>query len=90
MSESNTTAPSRLDPAGHQRGADKMARVRVKFEPTQQPLRKPAWIRTRVHNSPRVQNLTALEITGAGAAMPVIAGKHHLTQIWCTDGDCQG
>jgi len=56
-SEQDTTAPSRLDPAGHQRGADKMARVRVKFEPTVQPLRKPPWIRARVHASPRVQQL---------------------------------
>jgi lipoic acid synthetase len=56
-SEPDNTAPSRLDPAGHQRGADKMARVRVKFEPTVQPLRKPPWIRARVHASPRVQQL---------------------------------
>ncbi|MDH3452682.1 MAG: lipoyl synthase [Gammaproteobacteria bacterium] len=56
-SETDSTAPSRRDPAGHQRGADKMARVRVKFEPTVQPLRKPPWIRARVHASPRVQQL---------------------------------
>jgi hypothetical protein len=31
-----------------------------------------------------------LEIPGAGPAMPVVAGKHHLAQIWCTDGDCEG
>lgn len=56
-SERDITPPSRRDPTGHQRGADKMARVRVKFEPTAQPLRKPPWIRTRVRSSTRVQEL---------------------------------
>ncbi len=51
------TAPSRADPAGHQRGADKMARVRVKFDKTTRPLRKPPWIRARVHTGERVQRL---------------------------------
>ena len=40
--------------------------------------------------NPRVQDLTALEIPDAGTAKPVIAGKHHLTQIWCLEGNCQG
>ena len=60
MSESSHTAPSRGDPAGHQRGADKMARVRVKFERAAEPLRKPPWIRARIHASPEVQRLKAL------------------------------
>ena len=55
--ETDVTAPSRRDPSGHQRGADKMARVRVKFEPTAQPLRKPPWIRARVSVNPRVKQL---------------------------------
>jgi len=51
------TAPSRSDPDGHQRGADKLARIPIKVTPTVEPLRKPAWIRARVHNNPRVQEI---------------------------------
>lgn len=41
--------------------------------------------------NPRIQNLTNLTFPdGTDQAFPVIAGKHHLTQIWCLDGDCQG
>jgi peptide/nickel transport system substrate-binding protein len=49
-----------------------------------------AWTVWGIIADPQVQNLTALEIPGAGPAMPVVAGKHHLAQIWCTDGDCEG
>ena len=39
----------------------------------------------------RLQDLTNLTIPGTNVtAFPVIAGKHHLTQIWCLGGDCQG
>ena len=41
-------------------------------------------------SNPRVQNITNLEIPDYGLSKPVIAGKHHLTQIWCVEGDCQG
>ncbi len=51
------TAPSRHDPEGHQRGADKLARIPIKVTPTTTPARKPAWIRTRVSNDPRVQEI---------------------------------
>ncbi|MGY9072898.1 MAG: ABC transporter substrate-binding protein [Acidimicrobiales bacterium] len=41
--------------------------------------------------NPRLQNLTNLTIPGTSlTTFPVIAGKHHLTQIWCLSGDCQG
>jgi lipoyl synthase len=40
-------APSRDNPETHQRGADKVARIPVKVEPTTQLLRKPSWIRAR-------------------------------------------
>ncbi len=40
-------APSRASPDSHQRGADKLARIPVKVEPSPEPLRKPAWIRAR-------------------------------------------
>lgn len=51
------TAPSRLDPQGHQRGADKLSRIPIKVAEQTEVLRKPKWIRARVHNSPRVQEI---------------------------------
>ena len=39
----------------------------------------------------RVQNITDLPIPDNDeGTFPVIAGKHHLGQIWCLDGNCQG
>lgn len=40
-----------------QRGAEKLARIPVKIEPTVSPLRKPDWIRIRIPSSPAVANL---------------------------------
>lgn len=40
-----------------QRGAEKLARIPVKIEPTDQPLRKPPWIRIRLSHSPQVKQL---------------------------------
>jgi len=51
------TAPSRFDPTGHQRGADKLARIPIKVTPTTERVKKPAWIRARIPNSPRVQEI---------------------------------
>ena len=49
------------------------------------------WTLWGIIANPRVRSLTDLSIPGnAEGAFPVISGKHHLTQIWCTDGDCQG
>ncbi len=48
------------------------------------------WTLWGIIANPRVQNITDLEIPDVGLAKPVIAGKHHLTQMWCTDGNCQG
>ncbi|HDP90376.1 MAG TPA: lipoyl synthase [Thioalkalivibrio sp.] len=39
------------------RGAEKMARIPVKIEPTEKVQRKPAWIRAKSHAGPRVQHL---------------------------------
>ena len=39
------------------RGAEKMARIPIKIEPTIQPLRKPDWIRIRLPHGNRVQQL---------------------------------
>jgi lipoic acid synthetase len=40
-----------------QRGAEKLARIPVKIEPTNDPLRKPDWIRIRIPSTPAVANL---------------------------------
>jgi len=45
------------DPSRKQRGAEKMARIPVKVEPTETPLRKPDWIRIRLSHSPQVKRL---------------------------------
>lgn len=39
------------------RGAEKMARIPIKIEPTTAPLRKPSWIRTRLPHGNKVQEL---------------------------------
>jgi len=54
---SDYTAPSRFDPDGHQRGADKLARIPVKVKRSETVARKPSWIRARAHNGPRVQEI---------------------------------
>lgn len=40
-----------------QRGAEKLARIPIKIEPTVNPLRKPDWIRIRIPTTPAVANL---------------------------------
>ncbi|WP_420440134.1 ABC transporter substrate-binding protein [Candidatus Poriferisodalis sp.] len=48
------------------------------------------WTLWGVVADPRVRNITDLSIPGSDVgAFPVIAGAHHVAQIWCTDGDCQ-
>jgi len=41
----------------YQRGAAKTARIPIKIEPTEKPLRKPAWIRARSTAGPEIQRL---------------------------------
>ena len=41
----------------HQRGAAKTARIPIKVEPAEKPLRKPAWIRARSTAGPEIQRL---------------------------------
>ena len=43
-----------------QRGADKLSRIPVKIEPTENPLRKPDWIRVRIPASPAVSRVKQL------------------------------
>ncbi len=45
------------DPTQKQRGAEKLARIPIKIEPTTDMLRKPDWIRIRIPSSPAVANL---------------------------------
>src|SRR5690242_8818665 len=40
-----------------QRGAEKLARIPIKIEPSKETLRKPDWIRIRIPSSPAVANL---------------------------------
>ncbi len=49
------------------------------------------WTLWGIIANPRVQNITDLSIPGNDQnTFPVISGKHHLAQMWCTDGNCQG
>ena len=45
------------NPQTKQRGAEKLARIPVKIEPTVDPLRKPDWIRIRIPATPAVSDL---------------------------------
>jgi lipoic acid synthetase len=47
-------------PNPKQRGAEKLARIPIKIEPTEKPLPKPDWIRIRVSPNPAVGKLKAL------------------------------
>ncbi len=48
------------------------------------------WTLWGVIANTQVQNLTNLPIPDMDVpAAPVVAGKHHLVQVWCLDGNCQ-
>jgi lipoic acid synthetase len=51
---------SKIPPSSKQRGADKLARIPVKIEPTETPLRKPDWIRVKIPASSAVTDLKNL------------------------------
>ncbi|TDU24381.1 lipoic acid synthetase [Panacagrimonas perspica] len=53
-------APAPVVPGVKLRGADKMARIPVKFEATAELPRKPAWIRARLGNSPEVDRIKSI------------------------------
>ena len=53
-------APAPVVPGVKLRGADKMARIPVKFEATVELPRKPAWIRARLGNSPEVDRIKSI------------------------------
>jgi len=45
------------NPTKKQRGAEKLARIPIKIEPTTEVVRKPDWIRIRIPNNPKVGEL---------------------------------
>jgi len=50
-------SPSRLDPTGHRRAADKVRTIPVKVESGQGLQRKPSWIRAKAQTDPRVRRI---------------------------------
>ncbi len=56
-SKNNDSAPSRHTPETHQRGADKLARIPIKVQPTSKFQRKPAWIRATAANGAAVSKI---------------------------------
>ncbi len=53
-------APSRSTPQSHQRNSEKLARIPVKVEATDQPLRKPDWIRVKLAASDEITRVKQL------------------------------
>jgi len=47
-------------PLKRERGADKVARIPIKVQPTETPLRKPKWIRARSASHPRIAELKSV------------------------------
>lgn len=48
-----------------------------------------SWALWGIVSNPRVRNITDLTIPDTKTTiMPVIAGRHSLTQIWCQEGKC--
>jgi peptide/nickel transport system substrate-binding protein len=48
------------------------------------------WTQWGVISNTRVHNITDLTIPSGGKTQAIVSGKHHVAQIWCTDGKCQG
>lgn len=49
------------------------------------------WTLWGIIANPQVRSITGMPLPGSDTgAVPVISGAHHVAQIWCTDGDCQG
>ena len=57
---STTTEKKRPEPGVKKKGAEKLARLKVKIEPTVKPLQKPEWIRVRLTADQQVANLKKL------------------------------
>jgi peptide/nickel transport system substrate-binding protein len=52
------------------------------------------WVAWTIAANPAVRNLTDLPLPagadGGGPIIPIIGGKHHLAQVWCEGGNCEG
>ena len=49
------------------------------------------WTVWGVISNPQVQNTVGAVFPGTEDPIkPIISGKHHIAQVWCTDGNCQG
>ncbi len=57
MSSPDHNAPSRATPDKHKRGHDKVSRIPIKVQPTEQMPRKPKWIRAKVPSGPGVTRI---------------------------------
>lgn len=68
-------APSRQNPDSHQRGEDKLARIPIKVQQPAEPLRKPAWIRSKLPAGAGVSNIKA------------ILRRHGLSSV-CEEAQC--
>ncbi len=56
----NYQAPSRATPETHQRNSEKLARIPIKVESTQTPLRKPEWIRIKLSAGQEITRIKQL------------------------------
>ena len=54
------SAPSRSTPESHQRDSEKLAKIPLKVEPTETPLRKPDWIRIKLSTSDEITRIKQL------------------------------
>ncbi len=84
MSEQDSyTAPSRLNPNGHQRGKEKLSRIPVKVEPAGELLRKPSWIRAKppigkeIHRVKKLLRRSGLSTVCEEAACPNLGECFH-------------
>jgi len=60
VSSSSKTPPKKVEAGVPLRGADKVARIPIKVEPTQQAPRKPRWIRAKAPTGPNVMRIKSL------------------------------
>lgn len=51
---------TRLDPTKKMRGAEKLARIPIKIEPTENPLRKPDWLRIKLPSSQQIERVKSM------------------------------
>ncbi|MEM7341701.1 MAG: ABC transporter substrate-binding protein [Actinomycetota bacterium] len=87
MDAAMTTVRQNPDPAARQAAAEEVNRL---FAENVWNLWT-VWTLWGVIADPKVQNITDLPIPDSDlTTKPVIAGKHHLTQIWCLEGSCEG